>query len=171
MMHLVFDSEADGLLPTVTQCWCIVAKDLETMELHKFRPNEIGQGLELLSQASTLVGHNIVGYDFRMFHKLYGWKYTGKVFDTLVASRVLWPDRPLPKNKIRGEEYSMSKYGPAHSIGAWGWRLGRFKPEHEDWSVFSDEMLHRCTEDVEINELVLRHLVFKEARLTLEDVL
>ncbi|MGJ8839522.1 hypothetical protein AB9H28_24425, partial [Salmonella enterica subsp. enterica serovar Kentucky] len=49
------------------------------------------------------------------------------------------------------------KAGP-HSIEAWGYRLGRGKPEHEDWSQFSPEMLHRCSEDVEIQYLTMLEL-------------
>jgi hypothetical protein len=38
-----------------------------------------------------------------------------------------------------------------HSIEAWGERFGIKKPEHEDWSQFSEEMLYRNGEDVRIN--------------------
>jgi len=52
----------------------------------------------------------------------------------------------------------LGKAGP-HSVEAWGYRFGRAKPEHEDWSQFSDEMLHRCTEDVEIQHLIYTTLL------------
>ena len=172
-MKLVFDIEGDGLLETVTTCWCIVAKDIETFEWFRYTPNQVEEGLIKLSEADWLIGHNIVSYDLRALKKLYNWSPNKKtkLFDTLNASRVLWPDRPLPNNKIKGEEYSFKKYGPAHSLGAWGWRFGHLKPEHEDWSRFSEEMFHRCAEDVAINEELLYYLIEKEAKLTVEQIL
>jgi hypothetical protein len=50
------------------------------------------------------------------------------------------------------------KTGP-HSIKAWGYRVGRGKPDHDDWENFSEEMLHRCSEDTEILELVYKALL------------
>jgi hypothetical protein len=71
-------------------------------------------------------------------------------------SRLLNPKRIVPFNcPDRG-------LGP-HSLGAWGYRVGRGKPDHDDWENFSEEMLHRCTEDVEILELVYNELL-KEAK-------
>src|SRR5690606_31604826 len=49
-----------------------------------------------------------------------------------------------------------------HSVEAWGYRVGRGKPEHNEWGKFSEEMLHRCSEDVEIQELIYKALL-KEA--------
>ena len=46
-----------------------------------------------------------------------------------------------------------------HSLAAWGYRIGRGKPEHEDWSVYSEDMLHRCREDVRINAAIYPILI------------
>lgn len=46
----------------------------------------------------------------------------------------------------------------AHSVESYGKQFNRWKPEHEDWSQFSPEMLHRCTEDTEIQLLIWRYL-------------
>lgn len=143
-MRLVFDSEGDGLLYTVTRVWCIVVKNIDTGEIHQFGPDQIQQALLLLGKATLLIGHNILNYDLPAFEKLYGWTYTGNVCDTLVLSRLLLSDRPHPGGTRSG----------THSIAAWGYRLGRGKPDHEDWSQFSPEMMHRCTEDTEICALV-----------------
>lgn len=169
-MRLVFDSEGDGLLDTVSRIWCIVAMDIDTKNIVSFGPTAVEDGLQYLKQADALVGHNILDYDFGAFEKCYGWVYEGKTFDTLIASRTLWPDRPFPTNTINGEMYSPNMGGP-HSIAAWGWRIGRKKPEHEDWSVYSQEMLHRCQEDTEINYATLVHLLTQEAKVKLDEVL
>jgi hypothetical protein len=71
--------------------------------------------------------------------------------DTLILSRLLSPDRKSPPGW---------KGKPApHSVEAWGMRFGRPKPGHEDWSKFSPEMLHRCTEDTLITEMILYELL------------
>ena len=38
-MHLCFDIETDGLLPTLTKLHCIVAMDVDTKEMRSFRPD------------------------------------------------------------------------------------------------------------------------------------
>lgn len=147
-----FDLEADGLLVTATQAWCGVFKNKETKEIVKFRPHEIPEMLKLMETADVLIGHNIIGYDLPLLEKLYGWTYKGKKVDTLIMSRLLDPKRLVPFNCPN------KKAGP-HSIESWGWRVGRGKPEHNEWDRFSEEMLHRCTEDVEILELVYNALL------------
>lgn len=163
-MRLVFDAEADGFLEHATRVWCIVTKDIDTGRVERFYHNvekpqynilrDIDKGLEYLSKAEVLIGHNIIGYDLPLFKKLYNFEYTGELIDTLVVSRALKSDRPLPRGYIGNK---------THSLEAWGYRVGRGKPEHNDWSQFSMDMLYRCNEDVEINELVY-HALEKEKR-------
>lgn len=150
-MRLVMDIEGNGLREDITKIWCIVAKDIDTKELFKYAPDTLQEGIELLSKAKTLIGHNIIDYDIPVLGKIYSFKYSARLVDTLVISRLLYPDRPRP------DAYT-GKGGP-HSLEAWGWRVGRGKPDHDDWSQYSPGMLHRCSEDVEINELVYYQLM------------
>lgn len=152
----VADLEADGLLNTATRVWCGVFKDRNTKEVFKFRPHQIKEMLEFMDTCSELQMHNGIGYDFPLLRKLYGYEYKGKKIDTLVLSRLLNPKRRIPINCPNG------RAGP-HSVEAWGYRVGRGKPEHNDWSQFSEDMLHRCTEDVEIQFLIYDELL-KEAK-------
>ena len=152
MKIVLGDLEANGLLPTVTKAHCGVFKVLGSRELIRFRPHEMKEMLEFLDTVDVLIMHNGIGYDFPLLEKLFGYTFKGKKVDTLLMSRLLKPKRMLPfncKNK---------KAGP-HSIEAWGYRVGRGKPEHNDWENFSEEMLHRCSEDVEILELVYNALL------------
>ena len=55
-MHLCFDIETDGLLPTLTKLHCIVAMDVDTKEMESFGPDEIEAGIAYLQTASTLTG-------------------------------------------------------------------------------------------------------------------
>ena len=152
-MKIVFgDLEANGLLPQATKVHCGVFKDQKTKEMFKFKPDDVKSMLEFLDTVDVLIMHNGLGYDLPLLEKLYGYVFKGKVVDTLIMSRLLKPKRQLPFN-IPKEVLQGRKIGP-HSIEAWGYRVGRGKPEHNDWENFSPEMLHRCSEDVEILELV-----------------
>lgn len=150
------DLESDGLLPEATVVWCGVFKDKTTKEITKFRPDEIPAMLKFMDTIDVLFMHNGIGFDWPLLKKLYGYEFKGKRVDTLIMSRLLDPKRIVPYNcPNRG-------IGP-HSVEAWGWRVGRGKPEHNDWSRFTEDMLHRCTEDVEIQELIYDELM-KEAK-------
>jgi DNA polymerase-1 len=146
----IFDIEANGFLDVATHAHCVVVKDYKG-EVVKFRPHQIKEALAHLEAFDVLIAHNGIGYDFPLLKKLYGWTFKGKVVDTLIMSRLLDPKRMVPFN------CENKKAGP-HSLECWGYRVGRGKPEHNDWENFSEEMLHRCTEDVEILELVYDRL-------------
>jgi hypothetical protein len=147
-MIWVADLEADGLLVSATRVWCGVFKNIKTGELRKFRPNEIDEMLSFMDTCEVLVFHNGTDYDFPLLKKLYNYEYGGKKVDTLLMSRLQQPERKAP--------FGSNK---PHSIEAWGIRFGHHKPEHEDWTQFSEEMLHRCTEDVHITHKVLKYLI------------
>lgn len=146
-MRLVFDLESNGWRDEADQIWCLVFEDLETKEVHKLVYTDVDflTRLEYFFTADEVIGHNIINYDLPLIKRLTGIVPTGKVTDTLVLSRLFNPDR---------------KGG--HSIDAWGKKLGRYKPAHEDWSRFSEDMLHRCAEDTGINVLVYHELKKEE---------
>ena len=153
-MRLVFDLEANGLYDdkinkdgTVDKAadtiWCIVVKEIDSGEVQKYETFCVRDGIKVLEAADELIGHNIIDYDLRLIKKLYpSFKPKGLILDTMILSQLLNPDR-----------------AGGHSLGRYGEELGIKKPEHEDWSQFSPEMLHRCTEDVEINHLVYEQLM------------
>lgn len=148
----VGDLEGNGLLPTITKIWCGVFKNVETGEVKKFRPDEIKTMLKWMNEETDiLVFHNGIGFDMPALRKLYGFKYKGRLIDTLILSRLLDPKRIVPFNCPN------KKAGP-HSVEAWGYRVGRGKPEHNDWEQFSEAMLFRCSEDVEIQFLIYKAL-------------
>jgi len=150
----VADLEADGLLDTATTVWCGVFKDIETGEIRKFEPSQpyyLHYMMKFMDTVPTLVMHNGLQYDFPLLEKLYGYKYKGNKIDTLVWSRLLKPKRPVP--------YNCPVKNRPHSVLTWGYRVGRGKPDHKDWSQYSEAMLHRCTEDVEIQHLIYNELL------------
>lgn len=155
-MRLVFDIETDGLDPSVIHC--IVAKDVDTKAVYRFYWGMIPDGAKLLSMAEELIGHNIVAYDMvvmrKFFPDLFGESLQCKLTDTLVLSRLLWPDRREKDFKLHREGRLIPKLIGSHSLKAWGQRLGDLKDsfgESTDWSEFSEEMLDYCEQDVELN--------------------
>jgi DNA polymerase-1 len=166
MCKVVFDAEANGLFPAVDTIHCIVSKEVGVDERDEIPPDDVEEYLAsanaLLNKAELLIGHNIIGYDFKLFRELAGWHNKAKVFDTMIMSMLLNPNRPMPfdcpKSILNKETGVRKKIGP-HSLAAWGYRVGRGKVEHDDWSVFTPAMMHRCIEDVEITELVYLELL------------
>ena len=151
MKVCIADLEADNLLEGATVIWCGVFKDINTNEVVKFKPDQIPAMLSFMDTIDVLIMHNGIGYDWPLLKKLHGYEFTGKKVDTLIMSRLQEPNRPRP--------YGMKGKAGPHSVEAWGYRFGHHKPEHEDWSQFSDEMLHRCSEDVEIQHRVYNALL------------
>lgn len=148
---LTFDSEANGLLPTVTHAWCITTRDHETQEKRSYGPDSILAALTYLSTADVLIGHGSIDYDFPMLRKCYNWEFRGIKVDTLLMSRLQRPERKAPPN-------CPNKRAP-HSVEAWGYRLGHRKVEHEEWDKYSPEMLHRCEEDRDIQYEIFLALI------------
>lgn len=120
--------------------------------------------IEILMEAEAICFQNGVGYDMLALEKVYpsDWKFNyleargkdkehssyfpRKLMDTMILSQLLNPDRRAPP-----QAFALGKgnVGP-HSIEAHGIRIGRYKPENEDWSHLTDHMLHRVEEDTYI---------------------
>ena len=151
-MRLCYDIEANGLVnneldkkgnlkPTVDTIHCIVVTNIDTGEVHKFTPGQHLQAVQLLKQADVIIGHNIIDYDNRVLQKLCGWTPTCKLIDTLIAGRLMHPDRTnLPKG-LKG-----------HSLSNWAQFVGDFKIDYAGgWDAFSQDMLTYCVQDVAAN--------------------
>lgn len=184
MRVLQYDIEADGLLDTISKIHCIVCKEMVSGRalrfydpIDSFKPEEndypLAYARPVFLKATTLIGHNIIGYDNDVLERFLGINTKNKnIIDTLVWSQTLNPDRQLPKGcpavAYNPETGRNDKIGP-HSVAAWGYRVARAKPSHYDWSRFSYDMLHRCTEDVMIQEKIF-YALLEEAGLKEEDV-
>ena len=162
---------------------CLVAKDIDTKKKYRFvRGDDEYKGIhhfkEPLKKTKTLIGHNIIDFDLLVL-KLYGviedyvigddWRlcqlsidgewYTMEIFDTLVCSKVMNPDR----------------YG-GHSLDEWGKRVGVHKidwravaielglvtaqdPRGAEFKVYHPKMLEYNEQDVDTNEAVYYKLL------------
>lgn len=182
MKQFVIDTESDGLVKEATKMHCLVAKDINTGHRFEFYGDQtvpghhgsIALGEEYAFQSGDVlpIGHNMIHHDIPLYEKLTNNKWIGRVLDTLILSRALNADRKLPPGcptKNTGTKGEGGRVGP-HSLQAWGYRVGRGKVEHNDWSVFSEAMLHRCVEDVEINQLALNAMLHELGVNSIEEI-
>ena len=164
-MKIIFDLETDGLLPDVSKIHCI-AMTVEGAKAAQVFANEEGydcleQGLEIMSSAEGLIGHNIIGYDLPVLKKILGWEPSNhtELSDTLVVSRLAYSHMMTADVK---KKYIPTKLYGSHSLKAWGYRLGMakgdFNHETTDWSKFTDEMAGYCATDVALTSILFDHL-------------
>lgn len=156
-LMLIGDTESDGLKYEATRIWVMAAQELGTNKwvfsfdesvykeydvetlLKKELPDSwinLGDSHEDFIECTSLYPvcmHNYFQHDKPLLKRFYPWFSPKEEHDSYILSQLFNPDRGL------------------HGLDAWGKRLGRNKPEHEDWSRFSPEMLHRVIEDVKIN--------------------
>ena len=75
-MRLVFDIESNGLLDA-TKIHSLCLYDLDSGKTYSCTDNayksayKLQYGLELLSQADMIIGHNIICFDIPLIRKLY----------------------------------------------------------------------------------------------------
>ena len=151
MNSLVFDIETDGLDPT--KIFCISTINVDTQEQSNFDINNISNGIYHLQQADKLIGHNIIGFDIPAIKNLYRVNLSDKkIIDTLVLSRLF--------NPVRG----------AHSLEAWGYKLGFPKIDFNEYDKYSEEMMDYCAHDVQLNFKVYEELKRESKGFTSESV-
>lgn len=158
--HLVFDLETNGLMPNVSVVHCIGIADVHTGELFSFPPDNIQAGLDMLSQADVLSGHNIISYDYKVLAKIYNWhpRPGTRTLDTMVIARVMHSD-------IKKEDFANPAFVKAggkiggHRLKDWGIRLGEHKAEYDGgWETYTPEMMIYMMQDVKTNVRLLQHL-------------
>lgn len=148
MRIFITDIETDNFYHDVTQFHCAWIHDVVTKKTKGFRPHEFQEYLATLEKADIVVYHNGIDYDLPVLAKLAGIDFKFRVFDTIVLSRMLDPDK-------RG----------GHSLKAWGLRLGVLKGEfgnkddiEETWDKFTEEMYEYCEQDVAVTAALYHHL-------------
>lgn len=151
-MKLVADLETNGLYDQATTIHCIAAINLETREEHTFGPDEIVSGLQLLSEAELLIGHNWAGFDNPVLNKLTsGFEFTENIHDTYAMSRMLFIST-LRDSDQRIKDFPRNLIG-AHSLESWGHRLGEYKGDFgktTNWKNFCPAMLDYCLQDTRV---------------------
>ena len=165
MNTLTFDIETNGIknwatLSDLDTLHCLSIYESYTQEMSSYSTvaGNIEEGLEKLSNAKTIVGHNVIGFDVPALRKLYGFTHDN-VIDTLVLARCIFPD-------VRNDDFKRTDFDNkligSHSLKAWGTRLGILKDnygETADWSQWSQEMQDYCEQDVRVTSAL--YLWFK----------
>jgi len=167
-MNLIFDSETNGLLQDVTKVHCIGMAPVGTHSGQLFANAEGYDSLEecltYMTEAESLIGHNIIGYDLPVLKKVLGWtpRPKTKIIDTLVYSRLI-------HTNLKERDFQSKKLEPklcgSHSLKAWGYRLGMSKGnyhEQTDWQKFTKDMADYCMVDVSITSMLFEHLELEE---------
>lgn len=144
-MRYCFDIESNGLLNETTKIHCIVLKDIDTGEVHT---KPVLDAIDLLEKAELIVGHNIIKFDIPVLRKLHGFVTKAAIFDTLIATRLVYPD-------IAGQDFATQNFPRdcigRHSLRAWGYRIGNYKGDYDGgFTHFTKEMLDYCVQDVEV---------------------
>jgi DNA polymerase-1 len=157
---VIFDIETDAL-DNYTRIHSIVVRDAVTGDVLASTHQEIGHGesLRVLANAGVIVGHNVINFDLPALEKLLGFRTQAQVVDTLVLSRLAYPD-------IRTDDYKRESFPKAmigsHSLKAWGYRLGIHKDEFgedADWSRWTEQMQEYCEQDTEVTRQLWHHLI------------
>ena len=129
---VAMDIETDSL--DATRIWVVCSKDVDTGETNQFLnvdtiPEERERFLEFCSTVDSFVFHNGLGFDVDVINRLVKADCINPfmVIDTLVLSRLI--------------DYGLKG---AHSLKAWGKRLGDFKMDFNDFSVLTQEKIGRA---------------------------
>ncbi len=163
MTTAIVDVEGNGLLPELTNMWCVIVNPLydntpmkhyvvfvPKEHLMSFTPGKLTvtpdkealtvRPLEEFKEYAKTnithwVGHNLINYDSRALKKLNLVEDIPikDITDTLVLSQITQPSR---------------KGG--HSLASWGMRFNDYKGDWKDFSAFSWDMVNYCLQDVRI---------------------
>lgn len=193
-MRLAFDLEATGLLDSTTidytsspyvlkndfKIHCAVFLDIDTGVYYKFVQDECYTKLKpwLLDNATMLIGNNIIAYDLMVFKLALGIDFTVypdtlggkpcKIFDNMMVSKTLNPDRP---------GHSVDYYGSILGYPKIDWRskaieLGLIQKDDvrgAEFIKYHPEMLTYNIRDTELSAKIYHYLVKEWGKWDWED--
>jgi DNA polymerase I len=174
---LIFDIETNGFLREATKIHCLVIYDTDTGATSRFsdshKVGNIEDGLRFLMRAPVIGGHNVLKFDLPVIQKLYPWwSYTGEVRDSLILARLAYPELGAIDDGLIKLCKLPGKYRQAHSLEAWGYRLGVLKSEYDGdpsiadpaeryekrWATWNQTMEDYCVQDVVANTALFKKL-------------
>lgn len=139
----VFDLETDGFLEVVTKIHCAVLYDIDTDEIHDFKPNQIGEFLTMYQAANQLIGHNIIGFDIPVIRKLYGIECVCKdLIDTMSLGRLVFSD-------VKAIDFPLAKAWKKYREAKETWEAEQVKPVCKcPASIYYDDPEVECSCDL-----------------------
>lgn len=176
-MKLILDLETDGLrfpwdskdgrVATKILCGCVINVDTNDIVYYdNTQIEDLVWDIDNAGEALELIGHNIQSFDIPILEKFHNLKYRGKIFDTKIAARVIYPDLKTDDwtSKIAGKPWRQvpNKLMGSHSLEAWGIRLGERKDTTQDRKNFTEytkEMLEYCMQDCRVTLALYKNLI------------
>lgn len=163
-----FDIETNGLLDTVDKFHCASIIDIDRGTKWRYGPDDFEAFMAKLDEATWLVGHNIIGYDFKAIKKLSGGVYEPKfhqvIIDTLILARMYNPNLDMhpdcPRKVWSALAGKFKNVGP-HTLMNLGYIVGVYKEsfgEENDFSEYCEEMANYCEQDVVTNIAIFNWL-------------
>lgn len=108
--RIVVDIETNLKHDTI---WVVCTQDIDTGEKHTW--NEENSFQDYIKDATSIIGHNFIGFDGHLLSKLWKTQISlKKIVDTLILSRLLEPSREK-----------------GHSLESWGEQLGEAKTDYK----------------------------------------
>lgn len=137
--YYALDIETDSLKAERIYVCCV--EDVDTNQRWTF--TDAGRFNAFWPAGAVAVGHNAISFDVPVLRRLWGSNIRlSETVDTLVLSLLYNPRLPRP------EGYT-GRAG-AHSLKAWGYRLGEHKIDFDDWSELTEDMIEYCRQDVAV---------------------
>ncbi len=178
-MRLVFDIETNGLLRELTTIHSLVIYDLDSNKYYSCTDNfyipedgsiveikTIKQGIEMLSKADVIIGHNIVKFDIPAIQKLYPDFTYNKARDTLLMAKLVYPDIGLIDDRLILKNQLPKAMRGRYSLESFGYRLKEYKGDycHKEnaWDKWSYEMQAYCEQDVRVTVKLWNTLIKHE---------
>jgi DNA polymerase-1 len=120
ILRLLYDTESNGFVANATRLHCVGIIDLKTEEVIGFRPHQIKDALQLLSETEERIGHNIQKHDEKLITKLHGALPGARISDTFVIARTMFPNVKLTDTALIEAGKLTEKLRGKHSMKAWG---------------------------------------------------
>lgn len=157
-MKLYFDIETNALedwinFSDLRTIYCIVVS-VDGADPISVTPDEFKK---LAWDADVLIGHNIMAFDIPALRKLIGFIPKAQIKDTLVMSRLCFPDLRNDEFRLINDGFPKELVG-SHSLRAWGHRLGLLKGESPSFDSWSPEMVEYCKQDVRVTVRLYEHI-------------
>lgn len=171
-MIAIIDIETDNikdLISSVSKIHCIVISygdgtypylNLDKFTTQVFSDNKtlkpdgtLSEALELLQQADTIVGHNIISFDLPVINRLLGKVEPKQVLDTLILSKLL-----IPKQELYDIDTNTGPLKGRYSIKAFGKRFNFDKLDYKEFDKITPEIIPYCIRDVDICKCILTWL-------------
>lgn len=176
MRNIYIDIEANGLLDDVTKIHVIGVKDIENGEEIIFTdeglfgyPSIQEDFIKFWESVETYAGHNIIGYDLPVLHRLLGvpWSIDNVRFDTLILSRLVdfeiegghslrnlsYHSGDIQKTEytkgfetLNQEMIEYNRFDLRSGVGVLNWLKKKGKGTHVDAIKLEQKVQHYCNE-------------------------